>query len=282
MTHYSTIISVTELQSQLYHPDWVVVDCRFNLLVPDAGRKAYLQEHIPGAVYAHLDYDLAGAPAPDSGRHPLPDSAALVQQLERWGISNTTQVVAYDDAGGSTAARLWWLLRWLGCERCAVLDGGLSAWQEAGFELVTEQTQVRRSVFKPQINDQLWVSTDDVVQNLQTHHNTLIDARAAVRFRGEKEPIDPVAGHVPQAVNLPLDGNLSEGRFLSPDALRQRFESVLQGQPAEQVIHMCGSGVTACHNKLAMEIAGLSGSRIYVGSWSEWIRDKKRPIATTA
>ena len=277
---YSTLIEAGTLNAHLSDPDWVVVDCRFNLMDTEAGRRAYREAHIPGARYAHLDEDLSGPINPHSGRHPLPDPQRLAGTLGGWGIAAQTQVVAYDDGNGALAARLWWLLRWLGSERCAVLDGGIAAWRERGLPLSTAIPTPTPVIFKGRADQDLWVDTAAVLSNIDSGENLLIDARAAIRYRGEKEPIDPVAGHVPGAVNLPLEDNVHDGRFLPPDELRQRFSAMLDGRSPSAIVHMCGSGVSACQNMLAMEVAGLSGSRLYPGSWSEWIRDSARPIAT--
>jgi len=283
---YHTLIKPAVLHAHLNQPDWVIVDCRFSLQDTEAGRRAYRQGHIPGARYAHLDEDLSSTITPTSGRHPLPAPLTLAQTLGRWGISTDTQVVAYDDAGGSIASRLWWLLGWLGHERQAVLDGGLSAWQRAGFPVNNDEPTPQTVHFHYQQDDSRWVDSDTLlatVVNGKEPTCLLLDARASIRFRGEQEPIDPVAGHIPKAVNLPLEGNLdASGEFLPAKRLQDRYTAVLQGRAPEQVIHMCGSGVTACHNLLAMEAAGLHGSRLYAGSWSEWLRDPQRPIATGA
>ena len=281
MTDYRTLIDVTTLCDRLDRPDWAVIDCRFDLSDPAAGRQAYRAGHIPGAHYAHLDDDLAGPVGATSGRHPLPDPQRLAERLGQWGIAADTQVVAYDEGNGATAARLWWLLGWLsnGPARCAVLDGGLRAWQAAGLGLSTQPPPpTTAQPFPAQPDAGRWVDSA-TVQN-RSADALLFDARAAVRFRGEQEPIDPVAGHVPGAVNLPFMDNLSDGRFRPIDELRRRFEQALEGRPAEQALHMCGSGVTACHNQLAMAHAGLAIGRLYVGSWSEWLRDPGRPRAT--
>ncbi len=276
-----TLVDVTTLREKLDDPTWRVVDCRHNLMAPEAGREAYRQAHIPGAVYAHLDEDLAGPITPASGRHPLPEPAELARTLGRWGINRQTQVVVYDDAGGAIAARLWWLLRWLGHRSCAVLDGGWQAWTAAGAPVTDAVPQIEPVEFAIRHGDSLaWVDEAYLLMNLHSHRDLVIDARAAPRYRGEVEPIDPVAGHVPAAVNLPFDGNLDEnGRFRPPQALAQRFQAVLGDRGPGSAVHMCGSGVTACHNLLAMEVAGLTGSRLYPGSWSQWIRDPDRPVA---
>lgn len=275
------LIDVQTLRERLPAGDLRVFDCRFNLAEPEAGWQAYVAGHIPGAQYAHLETDLSGAITPQSGRHPLPEPAALVQCLRAWGVNPDSQVVAYDDKGGAMASRLWWLLRWLGHERVALLDGGLAAWTAQGGELETALPPARpagRFVARPRAH--AWLASGEVASGLRAGELCLLDARGAARFRGEQEPIDPVAGHVPGALNLPFEGNLDvAGRFLSAGQLRKRFLTVLVNVEAERVVHMCGSGVTACHNLLAMELAGLGGSRLYPGSWSEWIRDPARPVA---
>ena len=279
---YDTLIDVTALHAHRNDPHWVVVDCRFNLMDAEAGRRAYRESHLPGARYAHLDEDLSSPITPTTGRHPLPDPKRLASKLGDWGIGPETQVVAYDDMGGMlAAARLWWLLRWLGHTTAAVLDGGFLAWQRAGLPLTTELPTVQPTEFSGRPDDRLWLTTAQV-QALPSA-NVLLDARISARFRGEMEPIDPVAGHIPGAVNLPTEGHLTaDGHFLPPAELRARFIAALGKRPPTTVVHSCGSGVTACHNLLAMETAGLHGSRLYAGSWSEWIRDPARPVATGA
>jgi thiosulfate/3-mercaptopyruvate sulfurtransferase len=278
---YGTVIDPQTLHAHRDDPEWVIVDCRFNLMDTEAGRRAYRENHIPGARHAHLDEDLSGPITPPSGRHPLPDPQRLARTLGAWGITENTQVVAYDDMNNSIAARLWWLLGWLGHARRAVLDGGLAAWRQLGLPLGTAVPTPVPQVFPARPDDNLWVNSATVLKTVVHGAECLLDARAPARFRGEQEPIDPVAGHIPKALNRPFDSNLDgDGRFLPPAVLRTRYAALLQGREPRTVLHMCGSGVTACHNLLAMEIAGLSGSRLYVGSWSEWIRDPARPIAT--
>ena len=281
MSH-TTLIDASTLHAHRNDPNWVVMDCRFSLADPDAGRRAYRDSHLPGAHYAHLDEDLSDPITPTTGRHPLPDPERLAQKLGAWGIGHDTQVVAYDDMGGMlAAARLWWLLRWLGHTACAVLDGGLPAWRRAGLPLTAEIPAARPTAFVSRPDDRLWMSTEQVLALSSTE--VLLDARAAARYQGEMEPIDPVAGHIPGALNLPTDGNLTpEGHFLPVAALRERFAAALNDRSPATVIHACGSGVTACHNLLAMEAAGLGGSRLYAGSWSEWIRDPQRAVAVGA
>ena len=279
LMNYTTLIDLVTLEAHLNDPDWVVMDCRFSLADTEAGHRAYRDSHLPCARYAHLDEDLSGPVTPATGRHPLPDPERLAQKLGEWGIGHDTQVVAYDDMGGMLAAtRLWWLLRWLGHAACAVLDGGLPAWRRAGLPLTAEAPTARPAGFTPRPDDRLWMTTAQVLTLPEAE--VLLDARAAARYRGEMELIDPVAGHIPGALNLPTEGNLTpEGHFLPVAALRERFAVALGDRPPATVIHTCGSGVTACHNLLAMEVAGLSGSRLYAGSWSEWIRDPRRAVA---
>lgn len=277
--NYNTLIDAATLNAHLGDPRWIVVDCRFSLADTEAGRRAYQHSHIPGARYAHLDEDLSSPITPTTGRHPLPDPAQLAHKLGEWGIDENTQMVAYDEMGGMlAAARFWWLLRWLGQGACAVLDGGLPAWQRAGLPLTGEAPTVQPTTFNARPDNWLWLMAEQV--QALTPEQMLLDARGAARYRGEQEPIDAVAGHIPGAVNLPTESNLTaDGHFLPPAALRARFEAALAGRAPTRIIHSCGSGVTACHNLLAMESADLPGSRLYPGSWSEWIRDPNRPVA---
>lgn len=265
-------------------PRWAIVDCRFDLTRPAWGEAAYAQGHIPGAVYANLDRDLSGPVEARSGRHPLPPLEKLAATLGALGIDRQTAVVAYDQGNGAYAARLWWLLRWAGHREAAVLNGGFAAWQRAGLPVSTEPAKpaARRFTIEPATGV---VTTPELARwvsegALAGGEAVLIDARGADRFAGQNETLDPVAGHVPGARNHPFTGNLdADGRFLPAAELRRRWLQTLGGTPAERVISMCGSGVTACHNLLAMEVAGLSGARLYAGSWSEWIRDPDRPVA---
>ncbi len=261
----------------------VVVDCRHDLLRPDWGRQEFAAAHIQGALFAHLDRDLSGPVTPQSGRHPLPDPAALATFLGAAGIDADTQVVAYDQDKSTYAARLWWLLRWLGHERVSVLNGGLAAWRAAGLPLqATLAARVARPFSARQPLARA-ITTAQVEQELPSGRMLLLDARGADRFAGDNETIDPVAGHVPGARNQPFALNLeSDGRMRSAAALGSMWRAVLGATPPTQVVAMCGSGVTACHNLLALELAGLPGARLYAGSFSEWIRDPKRKVATGA
>lgn len=276
---YRTLIDVAALAEAVERPDWLVVDCRFRLDDPQAGRRAYAQGHLPGACYAHLEEHLSGPVRPRTGRHPLPDPDALAAWLEHQGLTPETQVVAYDDAAGAMAARLWWLLQWLGHEAVAVLDGGLAAWSEAGLPLTRETRERAPGRWRPRPGARPVVDTGALAADPAAHR--LLDARAEQRFRGEHEPIDPVAGHVPGARNRPWEWSLDEqGRFLAPPALRAELAPLVEGAPAAGVVAMCGSGVSACHLLLALEHAGLPAAALYPGSWSEWIRDAERPVAT--
>ena len=275
------LISAEALHERSADPNLRIFDCRFSLADPLAGQRAYDLGHLPGAYFADLDRHLSSPIGPQTGRHPLPSPERLGALLGQAGVGPETLAVVYDDQGGAFAVRLWWLLRWIGHERVALLDGGIQAWSAAGGALVTEVPKAFDDPYLGRPDNRLWVSTDELVGELAAGRVQMVDARAPERFRGEAEPIDPVAGHIPGAINLPLAGNLdAQGLFLSADRLRERFAAALGECPPEVVVHNCGSGVNACHNVLAMELAGLKGSRLYAGSWSEWIRSPQRPIAT--
>jgi thiosulfate/3-mercaptopyruvate sulfurtransferase len=280
---YTTLIESAQLAAHSSDTDWAVLDCRFELGRPEWGASVYAEGHVPNAIYAHLDRDLSAPVTSTSGRHPLPLAEAFVATLGRWGIDENVQVVAYDQSNGAYASRLWWLLRWVGHFRVAVLNGGFAAWQQAGLP-VSKQPGVRQPRrFTPNRAQAGVVSTVELEKllaagQLTTGARTLIDARSADRFAGENETIDPVAGHVPGARNHPFAHNLdAQGRFLPPHVLRSKWLETLHGQGPATAIAMCGSGVTACHNLLALEVAGLPGAQLYAGSWSEWIRDAARP-----
>jgi thiosulfate/3-mercaptopyruvate sulfurtransferase len=278
----SPLIDAQTLARRLGDPQWVVVDCRFNLLDARAGRAAYERSHLPGARYADLDRDLARSPSPVEGRHPLPEPHVLAERLGEWGIGNDSTVVAYDEGSGAIAARLWWLLRWLRHERSLVLDGGFAAWTAAGLPVESGEPRApQRARYTPQAVDTTAVVTTAAIPDLQRAGSLVVDARAAPRYRGEQEPIDPVAGHVPGAINRPFSSNVDgAGGFRPAAELRAELEGLLGGRRPDQLVAMCGSGVTACHLLLAMAVAGLDGGKLYAGSWSEWIRDPKRPIRT--
>ena len=277
---YRTLISVEDLQRQLTDASLVVFDCRHDLMKPEAGSQAYAQSHIPGARFAHSDKDLSGPKTGKTGRHPLPDPAAFATWLGRNGADATKQIVAYDHAGGASATRLWWMLRhWLGHARAAVLDGGWEAWIAAGAPITADLPRVVPTTFSGTPR-KMHVEVAYVQAHLNDPDVVVLDARAPERYRGETEPIDPVAGHIPGARNRLYKDNLdASGRFKPAAALRAEFEAILAGKRPDQIVHQCGSGVSACHNILAMEIAGLGGSRLYPGSWSEWCADPSRPVA---
>lgn len=265
------------------HSNLVFLDCRFDLANPQAGHRAYLAGHIPGAHFADLNRDLAAAVGPRTGRHPLPALPAFLANLAAWGVHPCSQVVVYDDLNGSFAARAWWLLRWVGHSAVAVLDGGFKGWMSAGGPLATGEQGRAAFSSAPQatVDPDAVLDAAQVAAWLRDPRRLLVDARAAERFAGSVEPIDSVAGHIAGAVNHPFTQNLDEdGRFLPAAQLRERWLAQLAGRSPADVVAMCGSGVTACHNLLSLEIAGLSGARLYAGSWSEWIRDPSRPIET--
>jgi thiosulfate/3-mercaptopyruvate sulfurtransferase len=277
---YTTLIEAAELAAAMADPRCAILDCRFELAQPQWGARAYAAGHIPHALYAHLDRDLAGAVRPGSGRHPLPSLAEWAATLSRWGIEGSVQVVAYDQGNGAYAARLWWLMRWVGHTKVAVLNGGYAAWVAAGLPVSVAVDTRARTPFTPHVSARGTLNSSQIERALAQRQILLVDARAADRFAGENEKIDPVAGHIPGASNQPFAGNLDpHGRFLPASALRRRWQGLLGTRPASDLVSMCGSGVTACHNLLALEIAGLPGARLYPGSWSEWIRDPARPIA---
>lgn len=278
---FSTLISAAQLVGHLDDPTLVVVDCRFNLDDVEWGRREYASAHIPGAVYAHVDEDMAGAKSGTNGRHPLPDPESFRRALGRMGISHASQVVAYDQDNGMYASRFWWMLRWMGHDAVAVLDGGMAAWLAEGQVVASGEERRARAEFSGEPRDGMLASGDDVASMVARPDWRVLDARAPERFRGEVEPLDRVAGHIPGARNHFFQSNLeADATFRSREALQASFEAVLGGTPADHVVAYCGSGVTACHNLLAMEHAGLHGARLYAGSWSEWSSNTSRPIAT--
>jgi thiosulfate/3-mercaptopyruvate sulfurtransferase len=273
---YTTIIDRNCVYAHLEDPAWVFVDCRFDLARPEAGTDEYLAEHLPRAVYAHLDKDLSGPPITNRGRHPLPLPEVLRTTFSSFGIDSGKQVVLYDGAGGSICARLWWLLNYMGHETVAVLDGGWPAWKAADLPTASGNHRNPPTNFIGAPHPS-WIVHCDEVQNVRS----LFDARDPARYRGEVEPIDPVAGHIPGAANAFWKDNLdTHGEFVQPAGLRQRYEALLAGTPADEAVFYCGSGVTACNDLLAVRHAGLPMPRLYAGSWSEWCGDPTRPIAT--
>lgn len=280
---YTTLISANDLADHIDNHDWVILDCRHDLSNPDAGKTAFKDGHIPNAQFVHLDDDLSDKrPGPHGefrGRHPLPEPAAFVETLRRWGINDNTQVIAYDAQGGMFAARLWWMLLWIGHRAVAVLDGGMQAWMaQEGETSVAAISKPRGSISqRPSLAST--VHATDIKAHLQQPHYTILDARAPDRFRGENETLDPVGGHIPGAKNRFFKDNLLPNAHFKPaQQLRQEFTALLD--LPESAVMQCGSGVTACHNLLALEVAGLSGAALYPGSWSEWCADPARPVAT--
>lgn len=282
MSH-AQLLSAAELAARLDQPDLRILDCRFALEDPAYGALHYEQGHIPGARYADLERDLSGPVQKGvTGRHPLPDPARLVERLRAWGIDDDSQVVLYDDGPGAFAARAWWLLAWLGKrDGVFLLDGGLKAWRAADLPLTAERPAVVPGHFGGQPDPSLLVDAEALRRRLDDPQLTLIDARALPRFCGEVEPLDPVAGHIPGARCAAFTDNLgADGRFLPREQLRRRFAGLLDGRPAERLVAYCGSGVTACHNLFALSLAGYPLAPLYAGSWSEWLTDPSRPVAT--
>jgi thiosulfate/3-mercaptopyruvate sulfurtransferase len=276
---YSTLVSCEVLAEHLADPQWRIFDCRHQLSDTAYGEQAYAKGHLPGAFFMHLDRDLSSPMNGRNGRHPLPDLQRLAGKLGAAGVSAATQVVVYDDAGGMVAGRLWWLLRWLGHERVALLDGGIGQWLKQGRPLSTAVPESAPAVFSGEPRD--WVlGADKLLANIDEAELCVVDARAPDRFRGENETIDPVGGHIPGARNRFFRDNLdADGLFRPAADLRREFLALLEGCAPEKSVMQCGSGVSACHNLLATEIAGLPGARLYAGSWSEWCSDPARPVA---
>jgi thiosulfate/3-mercaptopyruvate sulfurtransferase len=276
------LVSAAELAPRLGDPSWVVFDCRHDLADPAKGARLYAAGHVPGAFFAAVDTDLSGPKGAGGGRHPLPAPEVFAAFLAAHGVTAETTVVAYDDVGGQDAARLWWMARWIGLARVALLDGGFPKWTAEGRP-VTTAVPVRPAApsgLRAQVDDALRVDTADVARRIGDAAGALVDARAAERYRGEVEPLDPVAGHIPGAKNRFFKNNLNADLTFRPAAeLRREFEALLGGVAPAAVAHQCGSGITACVNLFAMEYAGLAGSKLYPGSWSEWVSDPARPVA---
>ena len=276
------LVSTETLAAHLEDPAWIVFDTRHELSNTDKGRQAYAAGHVPGAYFMHLDEDLSGVKTGRNGRHPLPPAGEFAARMNRCGVAPGRQVVVYDEGGGSYASRLWWMLHWLGHDRVALLDGGFAAWKREGRPLDAAVPIPREGAFVPQPRTGATVDTSYVEANRLKPEVRLIDARGATRFLGQQETLDPVAGHIPGSVNRFWQHNLGyDGKFLSPEELNAEFLEVLGDALPELVVHSCGSGVTACHNLFAMELAGLSGSRLYPGSWSEWCADPSRAVSTS-
>ena len=281
MRHFTTLIDANTLFEQLSRDDLTIFDCRFDLSRVQWGEAEYAAAHLPGARYLHLDRDLSSPITTNSGRHPLPDPDRFALRLAELGVDAQSQLVAYDQGNGAHAARLWWLARWIGLRNVAVLDGGYAAWHAAGLPIEQSLPAPRPKALAASLDSRAWVSSETVDELRRRPGNLLVDARGPERFAGRNETIDPIAGHIPGARNHPFLANLdADGKFLPAPELRARFSTLLGSAPASALIAMCGSGVTACHNLLALEHAGLTGARLYAGSWSEWIRDPRRPIST--
>jgi thiosulfate/3-mercaptopyruvate sulfurtransferase len=275
---FSTLISTAQLFAHLDDENWVIIDCRHDLSKPEWGQQEYQNGHIPGAIFAHLDHDLSGPISPQTGRHPLPQMDQIANRLGSWGIGNDTQVIVYDTSGGAFASRLWWQLRFLGHNQVALLNGGYTQWAKDGYPVSQSIKKHPERKFMLNPNWEMLVETPFIEKIQQDPAFLLVDARAPERYRGEKEPIDPVAGHIPTAANRFHGLNLgADGLFLPAEVLHSQFTSLLNDTPLDHVIVYCGSGVTSCHHILALEVAGLPGARLYAGSWSEWIRNPNHP-----
>ena len=275
----SPLISTTELAAIANDPNLVIVDTRHDLMNPSIGRDAYAAAHISGAIYLSIDEDLSGAKTGKNGRHPLPEPEAFAATLGTKGISNTSKVVVYDQGSAMFVGRLWWMLRWLGHDNVFVLDGGIAQWQKEGRAVETTPNVRPATTFNASPRHHMRLTAAQTQASLTDPTKRILDARATERYRGEVEPVDPVAGHIPGAFNRAFPNNLRDGIFKPADELKREFEVVLAGRSPEQLIHQCGSGVSALANMIAMEHAGLSGSALYAGSWSEWCSDDSRPVA---
>jgi thiosulfate/3-mercaptopyruvate sulfurtransferase len=276
---FTTLISTAALALHVGDPAYALIDCRYKLDDASWGEREYMASHVPGAVYADLGNDLAGPRTGTNGRHPLPDPHTLAQTFARFGIASGVQVVAYDQENGMYASRLWWLLRWLGHDAVAVLDGGLKKWNDEGRPVTSGVETRQPREFSGAPRAEMTVDVNAVVEMVDTPAWRLLDARAPERFRGDNEPIDKKAGHIPGAANHFFQSNLDEhGQFRTPEELRAKFAASAPETRPEQIVCYCGSGVTACHNLLALEHAGLKGAKLYAGSWSEWSSDPDRPV----
>lgn len=279
---FTTLVAPQQLDNALDDPSWIIFDCRHSLADPAAGRRAYAEAHIPGAYFLHLDEDLSGQANGRNGRHPLPDPEAFAARLAALGMGDDKQAVAYDDGSATYAARLWWMLRWLGHEQVAVLDGGWENWVGERRPVTLQVPQARPNQLSVNLRDHMRIDSAFLEQHLLAPELCLIDARSPERFHGIGETLDPVGGHIPGAQNRFFRDNLDgHCRFKPAEELRRAYQSILHELPPDAAIHQCGSGVSACNNILAMEIAGLPNSKLYPGSWSEWCADPRRPIAQT-
>jgi thiosulfate/3-mercaptopyruvate sulfurtransferase len=278
--HFNMLVSTAELATHLDDPNWVIFDCRHDLGNATKGAEVYASGHIAGAYFSGVDHELSGIKTGTNGRHPLPDPSVFAYFLANCGVTAESQIVAYDDVGGQYAARLWWMTRWIGHPYAAVLDGGWSKWTHEGRPVSTEVPAARQGEIPVEVHPEFLATLFEVEQLVESGAGQVLDARAPERFRGEVEPLDPVAGHIPGAVNHFFKRSLQDDLTFKPSAeIRREFESTLGGRDPETVVHQCGSGITACVNLLAMELADLSGSKLYSGSWSEWVADSNRPVA---
>ena len=278
---YKTTISEKDLKNNISNNDFIIFDTRCDIKDSGYGIDSYTEGHIENSIFVDVDTDLASEKQQGTGRHPLPKVETFCDKLSHWGMDNNKQVVIYDDAGGAFAGRMWWMLRWLGHEDVAVLDGGLNAWVKNGNKLITSPTLFKKSYFEPTINNEMIATLRDV-ENAQHVLNTiLLDARSKERYEGISDPVDPIAGHVPGAISHPLGTNLDRtGKFKDKEELKHNFDKISHDLKEKEIISMCGSGITACHNILALEIAGIKNAKLYVGSWSEWITDPNRTVVT--
>jgi thiosulfate/3-mercaptopyruvate sulfurtransferase len=278
---YKTIISQKDLKNNISNNDFIIFDTRCDIKDSGYGIDSYTEGHIENSIFVDVDTDLASEKQQGTGRHPLPKVETFCDKLSHWGMDNNKQVVIYDDAGGAFAGRMWWMLRWLGHEHVAVLDGGLNSWVKNGNKLITSPTLFKKSYFEPTINNEMIATLRDV-ENAQHVLNTiLLDARSKERYEGISDPVDPIAGHVPGAISHPLGTNLDRtGKFKDKEELKHNFDKISHDLKEKEIISMCGSGITACHNILALEIAGIKNAKLYVGSWSEWITDPNRTVVT--
>jgi thiosulfate/3-mercaptopyruvate sulfurtransferase len=274
------LISTTQLADEINNPNLIIVDSRHDLMNASLGRDAYAASHLPGAIFMSIDDDLSTIKNGKNGRHPLPTPEVFAKTLGAKGIGNSSKVVVYDQGSSMFVGRLWWMLKWLGHDNVYVLDGGFAQWQKEARALENTMNAKPATTFVPHENASMRLTIDEVATTLGNADRRIIDARAAERYRGEVEPVDPVGGHIPGAFNRPFPTNLRDGVFKPADELRREFEVLLAGRAPESIIHQCGSGVSAISNIIAMEHAGLSGSKLYVGSWSEWSQDVARPVAT--
>lgn len=284
LSGFVMLISTARLREHLHDPSWVIFDCRHDLADFGRGAVLFAAGHVPGAWFAPVETELSGPKTGTNGRHPLPSPEPFATFLNRHGVTSATQVVAYDDVGGQYAARLWWMVRWIGLTHVGVLDGGYAKWVSEGGVVTTEVAQPPGAgTVVAQADSSRFMDTEAIVSGITDTSCLVLDARAPERFRGETEPIDKVAGHIPSARNRFFKANLNPDLTMRPAAeLRREFEDLLGARRPEQVVHQCGSGITACANLLAMEHAGLVGSKLYPGSWSEWSADPARPIARGA